>query len=72
MVAFHGAVAVFVGQREFDDPKDEIAARQNDLRFSGEVFLPPAGEPPQHILVGLYARAKLQRDAYFFNFYKRI
>ena len=72
MVAFHDAVAVFVGQNEFEDRKDEIAARQSDLRFPGEVFIPPEGEPPHHILIGLYARGKLQRDAYFFNFYKRI
>lgn len=72
MVGFHEAVAVFVGQNEFEDRKDEIAARQSELRFPGEVFIPPRGEPSQHILIGLYARGKLQRDAYFFNFYKRI
>lgn len=72
MVAFHEAVAVFVGQEEFARRKEEIVARQHDLRFPGEVFIPPSSEPPQHILIGLYARGKLQRDAYFFNFYKRI
>lgn len=72
MVAFHDAVAVFVGQEEFEERKVEIAARQNDLRFSGESFFPPAAEPQQHVLIGLYARGKLQRDAYFFNLYKRL
>lgn len=72
MVAFHNAVAVFVGQKEFEDRKDEIAARESDLKFPGEVFFAPEGEPHQHTLIGLYARGKLQRDAYFFNFYKRI
>jgi hypothetical protein len=72
LVGFHDAVAVFVGHQEFEDRKDEIASKQNDLRFPGEVFFPPAGEPPHHVLIGLYARGKLQRDAYFFNFYKRI
>lgn len=72
MVAFHDAVSVFVGQEEFEKMKDEIAARQSDLRFPGEKFFVSPGDPPLHILVGLYARGKLQRDAYFFNFYKRI
>lgn len=72
MVAFHDAVAVFVGQEEFEERKLEIASRLDDLRFPGESFFPPAGEPQQHLLIGLYARGKLQRDAYFFNFYKRL
>ena len=72
LVRFHDAVAVFVGQEEFEKMRDEIAARQSDLRFPGESFFVPPGDPPLHILVGLYARGKLQRDAYFFNFYKRI
>lgn len=72
MVKFHDAVAVFVGQEEFEQMKEEIAARQSELRFPGEVFFQPPGEPLLHILVGLYGRGKLQRDAYFFNLYKRI
>lgn len=72
MVAFHNAVSVFVGQAEFEQMKDEIAVRQSELRFPGEVLIAPPNESPVHMLVGLYARGKLQRDAYFFNFYKRI
>ncbi|WP_420997909.1 hypothetical protein ACKI2N_032200 [Cupriavidus sp. 30B13] len=72
MVAFHDAVSVFVGQDEFEQMKGEIETRQGDLRFPGEAFFVPSNEPPAHMLVGLYARGKLQRDAYFFNFYKRI
>lgn len=72
MVAFHDAVAVFVGKEEFEKRQAEITARQAELKFPGEVFFPPAGEPQQHLQIGLYARGKLQRDAYFFNFYKRI
>ncbi|MHA6848891.1 hypothetical protein [Ralstonia syzygii] len=72
MVAFHNAVSVFVGQDEFEQMKDEIAARQSELRFPGEAFFVPPNEPPTHLLIGLYARGKLQRDAYFFNLYKRI
>lgn len=72
MVAFHKAVSVFVGQAEFEKVKDEIAARESELHFPGEVLIAPPNESPVHMLVGLYARGKLQRDAYFFNFYKRI
>lgn len=72
MVAFHSAVAVFVGQEEFEKRKAEIVSRQNDLRFPGESFIPPAGEPQEHLLIGMYARGKLQRDAYFFSLYKRL
>jgi hypothetical protein len=72
MVAFHDAVAVFVGQVEFESGKEEIIARQSELQFPGERMIPPAGEPSDHMLIGLYARGKLQHDAYSFNFYKRI
>lgn len=72
MVAFHSAVAVFVGQEEFEKRKVEIVSRQNDLRFPGELFISPAGEPQQHLLIGMYARGKLQRDAYSFCLYKRL
>ena len=72
MVAFHKAVSVFVGEDEFEEQKVEIAARRSELLFLGEVMLPPQDSPEFHVLVGLYARGKLQRDAYFFDFYKRI
>ncbi|NWB98497.1 hypothetical protein HX882_21605 [Pseudomonas gingeri] len=72
MVAFHDAVSVFVGQEEFEQLKDEVVARQSELQFPGEKFFVPPNDPSSHILVGLYGRGKLQRDAYFFNFYKRI
>ncbi len=72
MVAFHKAVSVFVGQAEFEQVKDEIAARLSELKFPGEAFFAPPNEPPEHMLIGLYARGKLQYDAYHFNFYKRL
>lgn len=72
MVAFHNAVSVFVGQSEFEQMKDEIAARLEELKFPGEVFFVQPNEPPEHLLIGLYARGKLQYDAYHFNFYKRL
>ena len=72
MVAFHKAVSVFVGEYEFEEQKVEVAARHSELLFPGEVMLPPQDSSELHVLVGLYARGKLQRDAYFFDFYKRI
>jgi hypothetical protein len=72
MVAFHNAVAVFVGQKEFEQRRAEIISKQNDLQFPGETFFPPAGQPQQHLLIGLYARGKLQRDPSFFSLYKRL
>ena len=72
MVAFHKAVSVFVGQAEFEQMKTEIAARLSELKFPGEVFFAPPNEPPDHLLIGLYARGKLQRDAYDFKFHKRL
>jgi len=72
MVAFHKAVSVFVGQEEYKQMKDEIATRRVELKFPGESLIAPPNESPENILVGMYARGKLQRDAYFFNLYKRI
>lgn len=72
LVRFHDAVAVFVGQAEFELQKDEIAVRKSELQFPEEQFFVPPGESPLHIFIGLYARGKLQRDAYSFRFYKRI
>lgn len=72
MVRFHSAIAVFVGDKEFEQMRNEIDARRSDLQFPGEELFAPHGEPPSHILVGLYARGKLQRDAYNFDFYKQL
>jgi hypothetical protein len=72
MVAFHKAVAVFVGEAEFSNRKVEIEARQAELRFPGETLISPPGTPSDHTLIGLYARGKLQYDAYHFNFYKKL
>lgn len=72
MVAFHDAVAVFVGEDEYHEQRSEIVARLAQLRFPGEALFAPQGDPPENLLVGLYARGKLQKDAYDFHFYKRI
>jgi hypothetical protein len=72
LVAFHEAVAVFVGDEEFASVKDEVRARRADLQFPGEVFLGGSGMSGDDLLVGLYARGKLQRDVHHFAFRKRI
>lgn len=72
MVKFHDAVAVFVGAVEFNEKKKEIAERQSELMFPGEVMISSPGQPAENMLVGLYARGKLQRDAYCFSLYKRL
>jgi hypothetical protein len=58
MVAFHKAVSVFVGQAEFEQIKNEIAVRLDELKFPGERFFVPPNEPPEHLPIGLYARGK--------------
>lgn len=72
LVRFHAALAVFVGQEEFAAVREEIVARLDELKFPEEILRGRDGYPQDHLLVGLYARGKLQRDAHFFHFYKRI
>lgn len=72
IVFFHKVVAVFIGGKEWETRREEVQKRQEELLFPGERFFVPPGEPPENILIGLYARGKLQRDAYHFNFYKRV
>ncbi len=69
LVTFHDAIAVFVGDEEFKEEHNEILGRLSELKFPEEEFI---GKEGDHLLVGLYARGKLQRDAYHFKFYKRI
>jgi hypothetical protein len=72
IISFHKAIFVFVGEKEWEARKEEVQKRQGELMFPGERFFVPPGEPPENVLIGLYARGKLQRDAYHFNFYKRV
>ena len=72
MVAFHQAIAVFVGQDEFEQMRSEIIARQDELRFPEETIFVPPNDAPDNVLVGLYGRGKLQGDAYNFSFYKHL
>ena len=72
LVGFHEAVAVYVGEREFADRREEILKRRPELIFSGEEFDMPAQASDDHALVGIYARGKLKRDIHNFAFLRRI
>ncbi|MEZ5646983.1 MAG: hypothetical protein R3E99_17845 [Burkholderiaceae bacterium] len=72
LVKFHRAVAVFVGAEEFNAMRSDIDRRLSELCFPGEHFIVPDGSTQLLQLVGLYARGKLQKDCYSFNFYKRL
>ena len=62
LVDIASAAYVYVGKEEFDNLRSELIDRRQELQFSGESFL---GEPNQdHLLIGLYARGKMYRDAY--------
>lgn len=66
LVFFASALIVYVGNEEFASRKEEISQRKGELMFSSESFISPAESPRKQIelLVGLYARGKLQRDAW--------
>jgi hypothetical protein len=72
LVGFNEAVAVFVSAEEFGLVREEVSTRMADLKFPEEEFLGMANWPKEHVIVGLYARGKLQRDVNNFAFYKRI
>jgi hypothetical protein len=69
LVSFHNAIAVFIGGEEFECERKEILRRLAELKFSEEEVI---GQEGDSLLVGLYARGKLQKDAHHFKFYKRI
>jgi hypothetical protein len=72
LVGFHEAVAVYVGELEFADRREEILNRMPELVFPGEKFDMPNQAPEDHALVGIYARGKLKRDIHNFAFLRRI
>lgn len=72
LVGFHEAVAVYVGEREFAERREEILNRMSDLIFLGEKFEMPPHAPGDHALVGIYARGKLKRDIHNFAFLRRV
>ncbi|MGV8838337.1 hypothetical protein [Cellvibrio sp.] len=72
LVALHKAVAVFVGQKEFETRKPEIIARFDELKFPSEELIADPSTSNDELLVGVYGRGKLQRDVYSFSFYQRV
>lgn len=72
LVSFHDAIAVFVSNEEFKAERGEILRRFSELKFPEEELVGKEGAQGDHLVIGLYARGKLQRDAYHFKFYKRI
>ena len=60
ILAFHNAVAVFVGQEEFKSMREEILVRQEELMFPGEAFFVPPEKTRGDHLVGLYARGSFR------------
>ncbi|MCH7307454.1 hypothetical protein MMO38_04735 [Acinetobacter sp. NIPH 1852] len=72
LVTFHDAIAVFVGEGEFYTSRAEIIDRIDELKFLDEEILYNTESTYNDLLIGLYARGKLQKDAYNFEFYKRI
>lgn len=72
LVQFHDVLAVFVSVNEFESVRREIERRMDDLKFPEEHFVFDESHTKEKLLVGLYARGKLQYDAHHFLFYKRI
>jgi len=73
LVAFHDAIAVFVGDEEFESQKQIIQQRSQDLVFPEENFFGGNNKNRERdLLVGLYARGKLNYDIHNFCFYKRL
>lgn len=72
LVGFHHAIAVFVSKEEFAERREEIRRRKFELMFPEEHFSGKSGVSEDHLLIGLYARGKLQRDAFNPRVFKRI
>lgn len=65
LVHFKGPIYSYVGKEEFENQKREIEARVDELTFPGERFLNESEElSKEKVLVGLFARAKMYRDAF--------
>ncbi len=66
LLFFASALIVYVGKDEFASISGEIERRKNELIFPGEAIQSPAASPRVETekLVGLYARGKLQHDAW--------
>ena len=72
LVVLHGAVAVYVGDDEFETMKSQIENRILELKFPSEELIAPRNSPETNMLLGLYGRGKLQRDIYNFEVHARV
>ncbi len=65
LVFFASPLMVYVGKSEFATRQMEIRNRVVELNFPSESVIPASRENDDiNLLVGLYARGKLQRDAW--------
>jgi hypothetical protein len=72
LVFFASALLVYVGKEEFASIQGEVTSRRAELLFPSESFASPHQSERAEIefLVGIYARGKLQRDAWALAEYK--
>lgn len=73
IVHFKGPLYIYVAKDEFESQKSQIRKRLRELTFPGESFF-NAGESvgEQNTLVGIYARAKMYRDAFDIQLVKTV
>lgn len=65
LVFFANPLLVYVGKEEFLNRSEEIRSRLGELHFPSESILPASqGSNETKMLVGIYARGKLQHDAW--------
>lgn len=62
LVSFASALMVYVGKTEFGNREAELRERVKDLMYPSESLATRSEMSDLEVLVGLYARAKLQRD----------
>lgn len=62
LVAFNDPVHALVLREEFERDRPLVEANEADLKLPSEALAAPKGTSPAHLLVGLYARARLFAD----------
>ena len=73
LVFFASPLMVYVGKEEFAAREHEIRQRLEDLKFPEEHVIPASQSTDEiNLFVGLYARGKLQRDAWQPSNYKLV
>jgi hypothetical protein len=64
LVCFASPLFVYVGKGEFASQFEKIKIRFSELLFPSESIVPMSDLDDDTVMVGLYARGKLQRDAW--------